>query len=417
MTETAPPALHAVSGPRRPAASGPTPIDIGRVMRVLAAAGLAASLVACASSGAGRRADARPSSSASPSSSPAWETDGPGASPPADLASIPDAEPVVEPMRSGAMRPYEVLGRTYTPITEDVPVVERGLASWYGRKFQGRPTASGERYDMYAMTAAHPTLPLPSYVRVRNPANQREVIVRINDRGPFHPGRIIDLSYTAAWKLDLLRGVAPVEIERITNREIQAGTWRRGAPAGGVTVAAVRPETVRRGRAAVPVQPYPPGTPAAAATAPTMAVAAPLPVSATTPAVPSPPLPGSAAVPATPSWPSPGNEAPSIATPLPVAAPAPVSVTALPAVDARPVAVASGYWVQLGAFRYRDGAENFQRQVVADVGWIASALSVRSDAELHRLQAGPYADRDEAAGVAQRLRESLQLVPVIVERR
>ena len=102
------------------------------------------------------------------------------------------------------------------PITDERPFVERGLASWYGRKFQGRRTASGEPFDMYAMTAAHPTLPIPSYARVRNPANGREVVVRINDRGPFHPGRIVDLSYTAALKLDLLRGAAPVEVERIT---------------------------------------------------------------------------------------------------------------------------------------------------------------------------------------------------------
>ncbi|MFW2168236.1 septal ring lytic transglycosylase RlpA family protein, partial [Enterobacter cloacae complex sp.6722794] len=94
--------------------------------------------------------------------------------------------------------------------------MDRGLASWYGRKFHGRPTSSGEVYNMYAMTAAHATLPIPSYARVRNPANGREVIVRINDRGPFHKGRIIDLSYTAALKLDLLRGVAPVEVRRIT---------------------------------------------------------------------------------------------------------------------------------------------------------------------------------------------------------
>src|SRR5207344_631281 len=91
-----------------------------------------------------------------------------------------------------------------------------GLASWYGKRYHGKPTASGEIYNMYAMTAAHPTLPIPSYARIRNPANGREVVVRINDRGPFHSDRIVDLSYTAALKLDLLRGVAPVELQRIT---------------------------------------------------------------------------------------------------------------------------------------------------------------------------------------------------------
>src|SRR6185436_16130865 len=123
-------------------------------------------------------------------------------------------------------KPYEVLGVAYVPLTTDRPFKERGLASWYGRKFHGRPTASGEPYNMYAMTAAHPTLPIPSYVRVRHIASGREVIVRVNDRGPFHRGRIIDLSYTAALRLGVLRGVAPVEIERLTNEEIRSGNWR-----------------------------------------------------------------------------------------------------------------------------------------------------------------------------------------------
>ncbi|MBX3603616.1 MAG: septal ring lytic transglycosylase RlpA family protein, partial [Piscinibacter sp.] len=164
--------------------------------------------------------------------------DGPGANPPPRLAEVPDAEPRVEPIRAGGPnKPYEVLGRSYTPMTRDRPFRERGLASWYGRKFHGRSTANGETYDMYAMTAAHPTLPLPSYARIRNPANGREVIVRVNDRGPFHAGRIVDLSYTAALKLDLLRGVAPVELERITFDEIRTGAWRRD----GTALAAAAP--------------------------------------------------------------------------------------------------------------------------------------------------------------------------------
>ena len=162
--------------------------------------------------------------------------------PPQDLARVPDAEPRVEPIPiGGPNKPYEVQGRSYVPLTEDRPFTERGLASWYGARFHGRRTASGEPYDMYAMTAAHPTLPLPSFARVRNPANGREVVVRINDRSPFHPGRIVDLSYTAARKLDLLRGVAAVELERITTPAIRTGSWRR-APAtaapGGATRAA-----------------------------------------------------------------------------------------------------------------------------------------------------------------------------------
>ena len=149
--------------------------------------------------------------------------DGPPAAPPTDLAQRPDAAPRVEPIRiGGPNKPYEVLGRRYEPLTADVPLQQSGLASWYGRKFHGRPTASGEPYDMYAMTAAHKTMPIPSYARVRNPANGREIVVRINDRGPFADGRIIDLSYAAATKLGVLAGVAPVELRRITHAEIRA---------------------------------------------------------------------------------------------------------------------------------------------------------------------------------------------------
>jgi rare lipoprotein A len=156
--------------------------------------------------------------------------DGPPADPPPDLASRPDAEPRIEPLRAGGPnKPYEVLGQRHVPMASDLPLWESGGASWYGRKFHGQPTANGEIYDMYAMTAAHKTMPLPSYALVRNPANGRQVVVRINDRGPFVAGRVIDLSYAAATKLGLLRGVAPVEVRRLTFAEIRAGSWRRDA--------------------------------------------------------------------------------------------------------------------------------------------------------------------------------------------
>lgn len=147
---------------------------------------------------------------------------------PAELMQVPDAQPRVESLRSGGPnKPYAVLGRSYTPLTTDAELRESGLASWYGGKFQGMPTASGERYDMYAMTAAHPTMPIPSYARVRNPANGREVIVRVNDRGPFSPGRIIDLSLAAATRLGVSHAVSPVEVERLTHDDIRRGRWRR----------------------------------------------------------------------------------------------------------------------------------------------------------------------------------------------
>src|SRR5665647_164006 len=142
--------------------------------------------------------------------------DGPGTNIPVNLDAIPDAVPKVEPLHRYANRPYIALGKTYTPMTVVGNFRERGIASWYGKKFNGERTSSGEIYDMYAMTAAHPTLPLPSYARVTNLSNHKSVIVRINDRGPFMKDRIIDLSYTAAYKLDLIGdGSAEVEVESI----------------------------------------------------------------------------------------------------------------------------------------------------------------------------------------------------------
>ncbi len=145
-----------------------------------------------------------------------YKDDGPGDNPPDDPDAIPDAVPRAEPLHRFANRPYSVLGRDYVPMTSVTPFRQRGIASWYGRRFHGQKTSSGEPYDMYAMTAAHPTLPIPSYARVTNPANGRSVVVRINDRGPFHAGRIIDLSWTAAWKLGYLDdGSSMVEVESI----------------------------------------------------------------------------------------------------------------------------------------------------------------------------------------------------------
>ncbi len=142
--------------------------------------------------------------------------DGPGDNPPANLEQSPDAVPKREALARGAMRPYNVMGQNYTPMTSVQPYKARGVASWYGRRYHGRQTSSGEIYDMYAMTAAHTILPLPSYARVTNLANNKSIVVRINDRGPFHSDRLIDLSYTAAYKLGVLGGGrAMVEVETI----------------------------------------------------------------------------------------------------------------------------------------------------------------------------------------------------------
>ncbi|MGL6111613.1 MAG: septal ring lytic transglycosylase RlpA family protein [Rubrivivax sp.] len=286
------------------------------------------------------------------------QRDGPPSNPPPDLIERPDAQPRIEPIRSGGPnKPYAVLGQRYTPLLGDEPVAESGLASWYGRKFHGRPTASGEIYDMYAMSAAHRTMPIPSYARVRNPANGREVVVRINDRGPFHSTRVIDLSYAAALKLGVLRGVAPVEVQRLTHEDIRSGRWQAQAS----------PELAS---AQVPVP---------------VAVLAPAPAAD---------LPDTA----------------------PVAPVAPVAPAAL-AAPAAPTKAEQGFWVQLGAFRQRQSAFDLRQQTMRELTWLEPWLAIFDDSVLFRVQAGPFASRIEAQGVVERIRGAAALQPTIVHRR
>ncbi|MDM4768352.1 septal ring lytic transglycosylase RlpA family protein [Pelomonas sp. SE-A7] len=263
---------------------------------------------------------------------PAPGRDGPEANPPPNLLTVPDAVPKVELLRQGGPnKPYEIDGVLYQPFLEDKPFVQRGLASWYGKKFHGRPTANGEVYNMYAMTAAHATMPLPSYARVRNPANGREVVVRINDRGPFHPGRVIDLSYTAALKLDLLRGVAPVEVERLTAEAIRSGAWKRDS-----------------------------------------------------------------------------QEPPPVYV-AQESAGAPQRETLNPA--------AGNFWLQLGSYRLLDGAEAMRSLLAGDQPALAPLLTVIRENGLHRLMAGPYGSRLEAADAAERFKPLMTETPLLVERR
>jgi rare lipoprotein A len=229
---------------------------------------------------------------------------------------------------------------------------------------------------------------------VRNPANGRVVVVRVNDRGPFHSDRVIDLSYTAALKLGLLGGVAPVEVERITYEAIRTGAWRQPAPA----------ETP--GNAAAPVlladaapgQRPPPAAAAVAAAAADDPIAE---IAWRSAAVPVPPPERGAAA-------AVDIAAPAAPAPLPPETAAPARAAAL---------AAPGFWLQLGAFSQRDGAVDFQQRVAREAGWLAPLMAIFDERSLHRLQAGPYASRSDAQGAAERVRESLQLVPAIVERR
>lgn len=365
-------------------------------------------LAACASPG--------PSSNRSSSGGPkvsSWpDRDGPDAVIPPDLKKVPDATPKLESIRKGGPnKPYEVLGERYEPIAEDKPLVQKGLASWYGRKFHGKPTSSGEIYNMYAMTAAHATIPIPSYARVRNPKNGREIIVRINDRGPFHKGRIIDLSYTAALKLDVLNGVAPVEIERITYEDIRTGAWTRDrdtlspdpkvAPDTPVFAAATpsgAPDLTTTAQLRPPVTPVPAQVPLPA---PADAGMTPIPITALPPGSDLPP--------------SGQSKAQAMAAATAGAIAATDSEAPVPALQL--TAAAQGYWLQFGAFSRMEGAEQLRERFTRGMEELAPMLTIFKDKNLHRLQAGPFASREDARAAADRVRSSMALTPILVERR
>jgi rare lipoprotein A len=161
-----------------------------------------------------------------------YKDDGPADAIPGGLDGIPDARPRLEPLHRGANRPYVVLGKSYVPNTSLKPMRQRGIASWYGKKFHGQKTSIGEPYDMFAMTAAHPTLAIPSYARVTHLGNGKSVVVRVIDRGPFHAGRIIDLSYAAAHRLGYVNdGSARVEVVALLPGEFAPPPGEVRAPA------------------------------------------------------------------------------------------------------------------------------------------------------------------------------------------
>jgi rare lipoprotein A len=282
--------------------------------------------------------------------------DGPGANAPANIDAIPDAVPKIEPLSRGTMRPYTVMGRNYTPMTQLTPYKARGIASWYGRRYHGKQTSSGEIYDMYAMTAAHTVLPIPSYVRVTNVANGKSVVLRVNDRGPFIDSRLIDLSYTAAYKLGILGGGSGmVEVESIIP---------------GVTPAAPQP-AVEAPKTPAPGQPV-------------VAVIDNTPVT-------SAPLPPPAAV-----------AAPAVATP------------AAPAIAA-PVA-APGPYLQFGAFGVQANAESYLARLQSQADWLTGTLRIQQSDGIYRVQAGPYASEAAAREAAERAAQSLGSKPVVITR-
>ena len=288
--------------------------------------------------------------------------DGPGKDIPVNLDAIPDAVPKVEPLHRYANRPYIALGKTYTPMTVVGNFRERGMASWYGKKFNGQRTSSGEIYDMYAMTAAHPTLPLPSYARVTNLANHKSVIVRINDRGPFMKDRIIDLSYTAAYKLGLIGdGSAEVEVDSIDPN---------------VKVNSIAASTLQSQplKSSPPVNLEPVAPVAASAVVAAPAAAA-----------------GSAA--------------------MPVAAPATAAATAL--ATAPLVSSDNAVYLQLGAFKTQEAAEAYLAKMRSKLGDNGKQLKLSTKDGLVRVHIGPYASESEARSSADSIAAKLGFKPMV----
>jgi len=303
--------------------------------------------------------------------------DGPDDNPPANLDAVPDAEPKPEPLHRYANNPYSVFGREYVPEQKLKPYKKRGTASWYGRRFHGQKTSSGERYDMYAVTAAHPTLPIPSYARVTNVASGKSVVVRINDRGPFHSGRIIDLSYTAAYKLGYVKnGSTQVEVETVLPDQPQLAAAKPGkgaAKPGKTTVAAAK----------------------TASTGKPVASVASLPVAAAPP----------------PSSKPPGSETSDPIEALALADEQQSRPAVLPTVTD-----ASGLFLQLAAFSSNDNAESFRAHLLKELNWLSEKILIHPKDGTFRLYLGPYRSQQDATRIADRIRESLDLKVMVVQR-
>jgi rare lipoprotein A len=291
----------------------------------------------------------------------------------------------VELLHPRANRPYRVMGGDYRPMTQRAPFRQRGTASWYGRKFHGQPTSIGERYDMYGMTAAHPTFPIPSFARVTHLGNGRSVVVRVNDRGPFLHGRTIDLSYLAAHKLGYIeQGQAEVEVELLDPARPMADT--AGAAAGAAAAEDLRlafvPKTTFE--ASLATAPQEAGRPVQPVVQP---VEQPVVQVVVQPAV---------------------EVAPQITTRdglPPAAAGAPSQVSPSPA-----------HYLQLGAFSVRTNAEAASTHLRRQLEWLQVPIEIEPYGSLYRVQAGPFAVREVAARAVVEVRARTGLRPLLLPR-
>lgn len=276
--------------------------------------------------------------------------DGPGDNAPADIDRIPDAQLKTEKPLARANKPYSALGQNYVPMTNYAPYVKQGIASWYGKRYHGKKTSSGETYDMYAMSGAHTTLPIPSYVKVTNPANGRSVVVRINDRGPFKHDRLIDLSYVAAYKLHLIaQGSGLVKVE-----------WIDTSPEALRKIATTRTAESTRAASVQPVQLVPPVQ--------TQAIQA---VVMTNPA------------------------------------------PAVPTINSRAETSDTSYYVQVGAFKNAPNGDLLQKKILdLDLANNATVTKVYNDG-LYRVKLGPFDTRQEADISANKVRKQLNMSAIV----
>ena len=276
-----------------------------------------------------------------------YKDDGPGDEIPDNLDDIPDAQPRPEPLHRFANKPYVVLGKSYVPDTSLKPFRQRGIASWYGKKFHGQKTSIGEPYDMFSMTAAHPTLAIPSYARITHVGSGKSVVVRVTDRGPFHADRIIDLSYAAAYRLGYINnGSSLVEVEAILPNDSTAMAYAQIKPAAPPT----RPSFSGDERDEIE------------------SFAAKLAASEQT-----------------------------VSRPL-------------------PAQIQAGIFLQLGAFSNADNAENLRSHLSRELDWLNEEIQINASGGMHRVHLGPYATRNDAEKVAEKIRMSLGYKPTFVIR-
>lgn len=287
-----------------------------------------------------------------------YKDDGPILEVPYDLDALPEPEVKLEPLNRFANRPYSVLGKTYTPKSPLAPYSAEGVASWYGKKFHGKRTSSGEPYDMFKLTAAHPVLPIPSYARVTSLDTGKSVVVRVNDRGPFHKGRLIDLSYAAAYRLGYHNGgSARVRVEALT-----PGRDKPASP----ELALVQSVEASAGR------------------------------------LPEPAVDDAPASAAGPRSVTPNGDPLARLATLSGEAPAQAELSG----DQR--------WVQLGAFASQTAAEAFRSKVAEALNGVAGAPVIEPGGGVWRVRVGPFASRGEAQQAAERIASNADLRPVVV---